>query len=223
MMSATKRTFDLLGAVAGLAVIWPLLVLVALAIKLEDGGSVFFRQTRVGLRGRPFRIWKFRTMVSDAERQGRAITVANDARVTRVGGFLRRFKLDELPQLFNVVSGEMSLVGPRPDVPRYVAQYGPAQQRVLELVPGITSPANLAYHDEAELLAGAPDPERMYVQQVMPDKIRIHLAYADGATPWSDLLMVLRTVVHILPGTDGLRRAPARPDRAPLLQDARHE
>jgi lipopolysaccharide/colanic/teichoic acid biosynthesis glycosyltransferase len=223
MMSATKRTFDLLGAVAGLAVLWPLLLAIAIAIRLDDGGSVFFRQTRVGLRGRPFRIWKFRTMVQDAARQGRAITVANDARVTRVGAVLRRCKLDELPQLFNVVAGEMSLVGPRPDVPQYVAQYGPAQQRVLELVPGITSPANLAYHDEAELLARASDPERMYVQQVMPDKIRLHLAYADQATPWSDLLMVLRTVVHILPGAAAMRRNPARPDRAPLLHDARHE
>jgi lipopolysaccharide/colanic/teichoic acid biosynthesis glycosyltransferase len=222
-MSATKRTFDLLSAAVGLAIIWPVLLVIALVIKLEDGGRVFFRQTRVGLRGRPFRIWKFRTMVSDAERQGRAITVANDARVTRVGAILRRFKLDELPQLFNVLSGEMSLVGPRPDVPAYVAQYGPAQQRVLELVPGITSPANLAYHDEAELLAHAADPERLYVQQVMPDKIRIHLAYADAATPWSDLLMVLRTVVHILPGAAALRRAPARRVRAPLLHDATHE
>jgi lipopolysaccharide/colanic/teichoic acid biosynthesis glycosyltransferase len=222
-MSPTKRAFDLVSAVAGLLVLWPLFLVVALAIRLEDGGSVFFRQVRVGRGGRPFRIWKFRTMVRDAERQGRAITLAKDARVTRVGATLRRLKLDELPQLLNVVAGEMSLVGPRPEVPRYVAQYGPAQRRVLELVPGITSPAKRAYHDEAELLADTPDPEGVYVQQVMPDKIRIHLRYADRATPWSDLLMVVRTLVHIVPGVAAPSRAPGRRDRAQVLRVESHE
>jgi lipopolysaccharide/colanic/teichoic acid biosynthesis glycosyltransferase len=222
-MSPTKRAFDLVSAVAGLLVLWPLFGVIALAVRLEDGGSVFFRQVRVGRGGRPFRIWKFRTMVHDAERQGRAITLAKDARVTRVGATLRRLKLDELPQLLNVVAGEMSLVGPRPEVPKYVEQYGPAQRRVLELVPGITSPANLAYHDEAELLAGTPDPERAYVQQVMPDKIRIHLRYADQATPWSDLLMVVRTLMHIVPGVAAPPRAPGRLDRAQVLRVDSHE
>ena len=222
-MRTTKRAIDLIGAGAGLLVLWPVFLVIAVAIRMEDGGSVFFRQVRVGRGGRPFRIWKFRTMVSDAERQGRAITVGGDARVTRVGATLRRLKLDELPQLINVVAGEMSLVGPRPEVPRYVELYDPAQRRVLELVPGITSPANLAYHDEAELLAGAADPERAYVQQVMPDKIRIHLRYADAATPWSDLLLVVRTLVHIVPGRAAARRTPGRLDRVPLLGTEPHE
>src|SRR2546426_8575190 len=132
-MTRAKRTLDLVTAGAGLVLLAPLLAVVAVLVKAEDGGSVFFRQERVGYRGRPFRMWKFRTMVPDAAALGLPLTVGGDSRVTRVGVWLRRLKLDELPQLFNVLVGDMSLVGPRPEVPRYVACYGAAQRRVLEL------------------------------------------------------------------------------------------
>jgi lipopolysaccharide/colanic/teichoic acid biosynthesis glycosyltransferase len=192
-----KRAFDLALTVPALLLCSPELFAVAMLIKLDDGGPVFFRQERVGFRGRPFQMWKFRTMIVDAERRGGQLTIGGDPRVTRVGRFLRRTKLDELPQLFNVVRGEMSLQGPRPEVPRYVALYSPEQRRVLELVPGITDPASIAYRDESELLAEAADPERTYVEQIMADKIRINLEYADRATLWSDLGVLFRTFVRL--------------------------
>jgi lipopolysaccharide/colanic/teichoic acid biosynthesis glycosyltransferase len=194
-----KRLFDVGATIAGLFVLWPVLLIVALLIKLDDGGSVFFRQERVGRAGRRFRVWKFRTMIPDAERRGGALTVGQDPRTTRVGRWLRRSKLDELPQLFNVLAGDMSLVGPRPEVPRYVARYSAEQRRVLDLVPGITDPASIAYSRESELLARAPDPERYYVTAVMPDKIRINLTYAARATRWTDVKVVLGTLGHLRP------------------------
>ncbi len=193
-MTTAKRLFDLAAAGAGLVVLAPLLVAIGVLILMEDGRPVFFRQERVGRDGRPFRIWKFRTMVVDAERRGGAITVGRDPRITRVGHWLRRFKLDELPQLWNVVRGEMSLVGPRPEVPRYVALYTPEQRRVLSLVPGITDPASIAYRDEAALLADSDDPERLYVERIMPDKIRINLDYAARRSLWSDVRVILETL-----------------------------
>ncbi len=196
-MTPAKRLFDLAAAGTGLLVLAPLLAAIGLLILVEDGRPVFFRQERVGRDGRPFRIWKFRTMVRDAERRGTAITVGRDPRITRIGHWLRRFKLDELPQLWNVVRGEMSLVGPRPEVPRYVSLYTPEQRRVLALVPGITDPASIAYRDEAALLAESDDPERLYVERIMPDKIRINLDYAARRSLWSDLRVILETLVKI--------------------------
>ena len=196
-MTPAKRLFDLAAAGTGLLVLAPLLAAIAAVILVEDGRPVFFRQERVGRDGRPFRIWKFRTMVRDAGRRGMAITVGRDPRITRIGHWLRRFKLDELPQLWNVVRGEMSLVGPRPEVPRYVALYTPEQRRVLALVPGITDPASIAYRDEAALLAESDDPERLYVERIMPDKIRINLDYAARRSLWSDLRVILETLVKI--------------------------
>jgi lipopolysaccharide/colanic/teichoic acid biosynthesis glycosyltransferase len=194
-----KRLFDVGATIAGLFVLWPVLLIVALLIKLDDGGSVFFRQERVGRAGRRFRVWKFRTMIPDAEQRGGALTVGDDPRTTRVGRWLRRSKLDELPQLFNVLAGDMSLVGPRPEVPRYVARYSADQRRVLDLVPGLTDPASIAYSRESELLARAADPDRYYVTTVMPDKIRINLAYAAHATRWTDVKVVVETLGHLLP------------------------
>ncbi len=193
-MTAGKRFLDVCGALIGLVALWPVGLVVALAITLEDGGPVFFRQERVGAGGRRFRIWKFRTMVVDAEQRGRPLTVGADPRVTRVGRWLRRHKLDELPQLLNVLAGEMSLVGPRPEVPRYVAHYTPEQQAVLRLIPGITDPASIRYYDESEHLARAADPERCYIEEIMPEKIRLNLEYAAHATPWTDLQVVLSTL-----------------------------
>ena len=196
-MTRAKRTFDLVGAGLGVVLLAPLLALLALLIKAEDGGPVLFKQERVGYRGRRFRIWKFRTMVPDAELRGLPLTVGRDPRVTRIGAWLRPRKLDELPQLFNVLVGDMSLVGPRPDVPSYVALYRAPERRVLELVPGMTDEASIRYLGEGTLLAAAPDPERNYLTEIAPDKIRISLAYAAHATVWSDLRVILATLRHL--------------------------
>lgn len=212
-MTLAKRLFDLFWTVLGLAVLWPLFLLLALVIKLDDGGPVFFRQERVGRRGRRFRMMKFRTMVVDAERRGQLLTVGRDPRTTRVGCWTRRLKLDELPQLFNVLAGDMSLIGPRPEVPRYVALYTPDQQRVLQLTPGITDRASIRYRNESELLAQAADPERFYIDHIMPEKIRLNLEYAAQATLWTDLLVILNTlrcIVPVVPRSGGRAALPAR-------------
>lgn len=198
-MSLT-RTFDLLAALLGLLVLLPFLALVAVLVKLQDGGPVFYRQERVGRGGRPFRIWKFRTMVVDADRVGKPLTVGADPRVTRVGAVLRRWKLDELPQLLNVVGGEMGLVGPRPEVPKYVAHYTEAQRAVLALRPGVTDLASIAYRNESELLAGLEDPEAHYLQVILPDKIRINLDYAARASLGRNLKVILATLGLLDPG-----------------------
>jgi lipopolysaccharide/colanic/teichoic acid biosynthesis glycosyltransferase len=205
-----KRLLDVVLAGLGLIALLPLFVVIAVAIVLEDGGGPFFRQVRVGRGGRTFRIWKFRSMRVDAERMGGQLTRAGDPRVTRVGAVLRRAKLDELPQLLNVLAGDLSLVGPRPEVPRYVARYTPEQARVLSLVPGITDPASLAYFDEERILAAAQDPEREYLESLMPAKIRMNLEYAERASVLSDLGIILKTCTRIAVGE---RRAPAREPR----------
>jgi lipopolysaccharide/colanic/teichoic acid biosynthesis glycosyltransferase len=204
-MIRAKRALDLVGAGAGVVLLSPLLLVVALLVKAEDGGPVFFRQERVGYRGHPFWIWKFRTMFPGAELQGLPLTVGRDARVTRVGSWLRRLKLDELPQLFNVLAGEMTLVGPRPEVPRYVASYGLEQRRVLELVPGITDEASIRYLDESALLAAAADPEQVYVNEIIPEKIRLNLAYAAHATVWTDLRVIMATVRRLFRSSNSTR------------------
>jgi lipopolysaccharide/colanic/teichoic acid biosynthesis glycosyltransferase len=192
-----KRAFDLFWSVPGLVVLALPLVLVALLIKLSDGGPVFFRQERVGHRGRIFRLWKLRTMRERAEREGPRLTVGRDPRITPVGGFLRRFKLDELPQLINVVRGEMSLVGPRPEVPEYVALYTAEQRAVLELMPGITDPASIKYRHESELLAQSDDPVSTYTDRIMPDKVRMNLEYAQRASVLTDVGVILKTIFHL--------------------------
>ena len=158
-----KRSLDLLFSITGLLALSPLLLLIILVIKFSDGGPVFFRQVRVGQGGRKFRIWKFRTMIVNAEKLGLSVTRDGDPRVTPVGRLLRKSKLDELPQLLNVLAGEMSLVGPRPEVPRYVEQYSPEQRRILELKPGITDLAILEFSHEEDLLRSRPDVERFYI------------------------------------------------------------
>jgi len=190
-----KRVFDLFGAALALLLAAPLMALAALAIKVDSPGPVFFRQQRVGRGGRLFRVHKFRTMVADAPARGPALTVGDDARITRVGRFLRQSKLDELPQLLDVLAGHMSLVGPRPEVPQYVARY-PAdlRDRLLSLKPGITDPVSLAFADEGALLARAADPEREYVEVILPRKLRASADYAERATLSSDLKVLARTL-----------------------------
>jgi lipopolysaccharide/colanic/teichoic acid biosynthesis glycosyltransferase len=189
-----KRVFDFVCSALGLLLLAPLLLLVAAWIRLDSPGPVFFRQERVGRFGVPFRIHKFRTMSHGAP-AGRQITVGADARITRAGAFLRRYKLDELPQLIDVLEGDMSLVGPRPEVPRYVAMYPPdLRDKVLSVRPGITDPASLQFRDESGLLARAADPEREYVEVVMPAKLKLAAQYVERATLATDLQLIGRTV-----------------------------
>ena len=194
-----KRAFDLLLASLGLVLLAPLLAAIALAIKLDSPGPVFFRQQRVGRRGVPFRIHKFRTMAHDPQGGGPQITVGADPRITRAGAVLRRHKLDELAQLIDVVQGTMSLVGPRPELPRYVALYpGPLREKVLALRPGITDLASIAFADESEQLARAADPEREYVQVVMPRKLALAASYADSASLAQDIAILWRTLRRLM-------------------------
>jgi len=194
-----KRAFDLLLASLGLVLLSPLLLLIGLAVKLDSPGPVFYCQQRVGRHGVPFRIHKFRTMVDSQAGDAPQITVGADARITRVGSVLRRHKLDELAQLFDVLQGTMSFVGPRPEVPRYVAMYPPElRARVLSVRPGITDLASIAFRNESELLARAADPEREYVQVVMPQKLALAASYADAPSLGLDLKILWRTLRLLL-------------------------
>jgi lipopolysaccharide/colanic/teichoic acid biosynthesis glycosyltransferase len=190
-----KRAFDLLGASLALLLLAPLMLAIAVAIKLDSRGPVFFRQQRVGRHGALFRIHKFRSMVADAPARGPALTIGADARITRIGRGLRRTRLDELPQLLDVLAGHMSLVGPRPELPQYVARYPAAlRERALSVRPGITDPSSLQYLDEGELLARAADPEREYIDVILPRKLQCAADYAAQANLRSDLGVLLRTL-----------------------------
>ena len=193
-----KRTFDFLASSLGLCLLSPLFLLVAIAIRLESPGPVFFRQDRVGKDGENFLIYKFRSMVANASEIGPLITTAGDARITRVGRFLRRTKLDELPQLLNVWRGEMSLVGPRPEVPTYVALYDERQREVLSIRPGITDPASIAYADEEEILGEASDPARVYVEEVLPRKLELNLRYIEKMSLHYDVWVIWKTIWKVV-------------------------
>jgi lipopolysaccharide/colanic/teichoic acid biosynthesis glycosyltransferase len=202
-----KRLFDLVAALAGLLLLWPLFVVIAVAIKLDSSGPVFFRQQRIGRHGAPFRLYKFRTMVQATEMRGPQITVGEDARITRVGSVLRRYKLDELPQLIDVLRGTMSLVGPRPEVPRYVHKYPPERRRhLLSVRPGITDYASLKYRNESELLAQAVDPEREYLEVIMPEKLRVAGNYIDHASLRGDMRLIGLTFKTLLAPALPMRR-----------------
>ncbi len=195
-----KRAMDIVLSACALAILWPLLLLIALAIWIDDPGPVFYRQVRVGRNGKTFRIFKFRSMVMDADKKGLAITVGRDSRITRVGAVLRKTKLDELAQLLNVLFGQMSFVGPRPEVPKYVELYTPYQRQVLLVRPGITDYASIAYRNENDLLAGAPNPEAMYIEQIMPDKIELNMKYLREISPLADIRLILKTIVAVIKG-----------------------
>jgi FlaA1/EpsC-like NDP-sugar epimerase/lipopolysaccharide/colanic/teichoic acid biosynthesis glycosyltransferase len=193
-----KRLFDILLSALGLIVTSPLLLLAALAVRLGGRGPVFYRQERVGRGLVPFQMFKFRTMIVDAERCGPGVTVRNDSRVTRVGRLLRETKVDELPQLLNVLRGDMSIVGPRPELARYVRQFEPEFRDILRVRPGLTDLATLVYRREAELLDGDADPEAKYVREILPEKLRLARAYVERASFWSDLTLVARTVLALV-------------------------
>jgi lipopolysaccharide/colanic/teichoic acid biosynthesis glycosyltransferase len=191
-----QRVFDLIVAAIGLITLSPLLVVAAVLVAMSSPGGTFFRGQRVGKDGKLFQIIKFRTMVENAAQVGPGITTAGDVRITRVGQWLRRTKIDELPQLWNVVRGEMSLVGPRPEDPRYVALYTEDQRHILSVRPGITSPASIQFRREEALLP-AGDMET-YIKLLMPAKIKADLEYLDRRTFWSDLAVLLDTVLKLL-------------------------
>lgn len=193
-----KRLFDIIASGLGLIVLSPLFAVLAVWIKADSKGPVFYRQTRVGRNNRDFRLYKFRSMRPDSDRLGLITVGGHDPRVTRSGYYIRKYKLDEFPQLINVFIGDMSLVGPRPEVRKYVDMYTPEQMRVLSVRPGITSLASIRYRNENDILAAAEDPNRCYVEQVMPDKLAIDLEYVDRATLWNDIRLIFSTFREII-------------------------
>lgn len=193
-----KRIFDIFFSLVGLVTLSPLFLLIAMLIKLDSEGPIFFKQERVGLRGRLFNIYKFRTMAANAEKIGGQITVGQDSRITRIGHSLRKFNLDELPQLINVFKGEVSLVGPRPELPKYVELYSEEQKRVLSVKPGMTDYASIKFNKENEILAKSFHPEDDYVKKIMPQKIILNLKYINDRSILLDFKLILRTLNEIL-------------------------
>ena len=190
-----KRLFDFLASLFGIIIISPILIIVAIAIKVDSKGPVMFLQKRVGRYGNPFYIYKFRTMVTDAEKLGTQITIGKDNRITKVGSFLRKYKIDELPQLFNVLKGDMSLVGPRPEVPKYVELYSEEERRVLEVRPGITDLASLRYKDENDILGKVENPEDYYINVIMKDKLKLNLEYIEKSNLIFDISLIIKTII----------------------------
>ena len=193
-----KRCFDITASFFGILFLLIPFAAVAIAVKCSSRGPVFFRQVRVGKNGRKFRIYKFRTMVADAEKKGMQITVGGDSRVTGIGRVLRKTKVDELPQLFNVFAGQMSFVGPRPEVPHYVDMYSDYQKNVLRIKPGITELASIVYRDENDVLAKSEDPERTYIEEIMPEKIKLNMQYMQKMNVFYDIYLIFRTFAAVL-------------------------
>ena len=193
-----KRIFDFLVSLIGIIILSPIFVIVSIAIKLDSRGEVLFLQKRVGRYGKEFNIYRFRTMVTNAEKIGKQITVGKDSRITRVGAFLRKFKIDELPQLFNVLKGDMSLVGPRPEVPKYVALYNEEQRHVLDVRPGITDMASLRYKDENDILGNVDNPEEYYINIIMRDKLNLNLEYIEKSNLFFDIYLIIKTIIKCL-------------------------
>lgn len=193
-----KRIFDIGASLIILLITSPFLLLLALAIKLDSPGPVFYRQVRVGRYGKDFRIFKFRTMVQDADKKGLSLTTGHDPRITRVGRFIRKLRLDEFSQLLNVLKGEMSLVGPRPEVRRYVEAYAPEYWATLLVRPGITAPSSIAFRNEDALLSASGDPEEIYIQQILPEKCRLNLEYLKNISVCRDIAVMFQTVTAVL-------------------------
>jgi len=193
-----ERSFDTVLSLFGLILISPVLLTLAILIKREDRGSVFYRGVRVGRFGKLFRIFKFRTMVLNAEKLGGPSTADDDPRITNVGRFIRKFKLDELPQLINVLKGEMSIVGPRPEVQMYVDMFTEEEKAILTVRPGITDWASIWNPDEGAILAGSADPEKTYMEKIRPEKIRLQLKYVRERSLWNDLKIIAQTIITIV-------------------------
>lgn len=192
-----KRILDIVFSLLVIAVGLPFGLVIALLIVLDSKGSVIYRQSRVGRNNVDFWLYKFRTMCVDADHSSLITVGADDARITRVGAFLRKFKIDEFPQFLNILKGEMSIVGPRPEVRKYVDLYTPEQMRVLSVRPGLTDYASIRYVNENELLATSDNPEQTYIQEIMPDKLKLNLKYIDEKSLLTDAKIVLQTIVAI--------------------------
>lgn len=189
-----KRLFDIIASALGLIVLSPLFLVLAVWIKVDSKGPVFYRQTRVGWHNKDFRIFKFRSMRVGSDR-GSLVTIGGrDSRITKSGYYIRKYKLDEFPQLINVLIGDMSLVGPRPEVRHYVDYWTPEQMRVLDVRPGITDPASIKFRNENELMAQAGDPERYYINVIMQEKLRLYLEYVDNQSFLYDLRLIFATL-----------------------------
>lgn len=193
-----KRTFDIISSTIGLIILSPIFILISLCIKLDSKGTIFFKQVRVGKNKKIFKIYKFRTMVTDAEKIGKQITVGNDCRITKVGKFIRKYKIDELPQLINVLKGEMSLVGPRPEVPRYVELYDKYQEQILLVQPGITDYASIEFRNENDILGKSSNPEETYIKDIMPTKIELNLKYIKNISLYEDFKLIIKTLKAIV-------------------------
>ena len=193
-----KRCFDIIISFCSLIVLSPVLIFTAIRIKLEDPGPIFYRGLRVGLNGNPFRIFKFRTMIHDAEKLGGPSTANDDPRITRVGSLLRKYKLDELPQLINVLKGDMSIVGPRPEVKYYTELFTDEEKIILSVRPGITDWASIWNSDEGAVLAGAKDTEKAYMDLIRPKKLKLQLKYVRERSFWTDLRIIFLTILAIV-------------------------
>ncbi|WP_141828217.1 sugar transferase [Clostridium sp. KNHs216] len=193
-----KRAFDIVVSLLILAVCSPFFLLLALAVKIDSRGPVFYRQVRVGRYNQDFKIFKFRTMIQDADKIGPPLTVGDDPRVTKVGRFIRKLRLDEFSQLLNVLGGSMSLVGPRPEVRKYVDVYAPEYMATLLIRPGITATSSIAFKDEDSLLNAAEDPEKVYVEQILPPKMAYNLEYMKNISLLNDIKIMFRTVGAVL-------------------------
>jgi lipopolysaccharide/colanic/teichoic acid biosynthesis glycosyltransferase len=193
-----KRLFDVVASFIGLLILLPVLLGISLWVLFDSRGGIFYRQVRVGRGGIDFKLWKFRTMHPDADKRGLLTVGGRDPRITRAGYYLRKYKLDELPQLLNVLTGDMSLVGPRPEVRKYVSLYTPEQLRVLDVRPGITDYASIEYADENELLAKAADPEKTYIEEVMPAKLKLNAKYIAEKGVMKDVRIIWLTVRKIV-------------------------
>jgi lipopolysaccharide/colanic/teichoic acid biosynthesis glycosyltransferase len=193
-----KRLFDIIFSLGALIVLSPVLLLLALLIVLDSRGGVFYKQIRVGKGNKDFGLFKFRTMHKDAHKKGLLTVGGRDPRITRIGYYLRKYKLDELPQFINILKGEMSFVGPRPEVRKYVDLYTPEQLRVLEVKPGLTDYASIEYMDENDLLAASENPEQTYIEEIMPAKLKLNLRYIDEQSFLTDIKIILRTLSKIV-------------------------
>lgn len=203
-----KRALDIAAAAMGLLILAPIFAIAAVLVKLDSAGPVLFKQQRMGKAFRPFLIYKFRTMIQDAQQQGSAVTIGADPRITRIGWFLRRTKIDELPQLVNVLKGDMALVGPRPEVPHYVELFRKDYEEILKIRPGITDLASLKYCDEAAILGQCDHPEEEYLSRVLPEKIQLAKDYMRQSSFFFDIILIFKTLLKLLESKNTLLKGP---------------
>ena len=189
-----KRLFDITASFFGIIILSPLLIFIGLWVELSSKGGVFYKQIRVGKNNKDFKLYKFRSMRVNSDKQGLLTVGSKDSRITKAGYFIRKYKIDELPQLFNVLKGDMSFVGPRPEVRRYVDLYSKEQMQVLKVAPGITDPASIKYRNENDLLSSANNPEEYYIQYIMPDKLKINIDYINNRTFFKDIKIIFQTI-----------------------------